>query len=111
MVSERKLNLEFGSKQKEYLDYEEDRRMQDLSKMYNRAVYQATPVVGSSGRSRRIKTEQYEGERHGNGYQREPAGRLSTQQRQGNSGRHEVKDSLDNLNSESIRYPQKPNIS
>lgn len=53
---EKEKDVMFAYRQKERLDYEEDRRMFEISKMFNRVTYQATP---SQGR-RRSKTEGYD---------------------------------------------------
>lgn len=46
----------YAYRQRERLDYEEDRRMFEISKMFNRVTYQATP----SQSHRRSKTEGYD---------------------------------------------------
>jgi hypothetical protein len=46
----------YAFRQRERLDYEENRRMLEISKMFNRVTYQATP----SNSHRRSRTEGYE---------------------------------------------------
>jgi hypothetical protein len=53
---EKEKDVVYAYRQRERLDYEEDRRMFEISKMFNRVTYQATP----SHSHRRSKTEGYD---------------------------------------------------
>lgn len=117
---EKVMDRQYFQRQQQYMDYEESRRMMELARIYNRATYEATPYDYYS--RKRIQTEPNEPERMTHHPQartpqtnpREPRsldvkGNLTNEEGQSNwkqspSG---IKDSLDNLNAEHIRYPRK----
>jgi hypothetical protein len=112
--AERKAEEQYFHKQQDYVDYQENRRMLELSRMYNRVTYNAVPIgearrrIKTEGRgedyhSQRVKTEGREGTSQG-----ERAEQRYARMPGSIAGLNGVKDSLDELNAESIRYPRKP---
>ncbi len=58
---EKAMDRQYFQRQQQYMDYEESRRMMELSRIYNRATYEATPYDYYS--RKRIQTEPNEPER------------------------------------------------
>ena len=54
---ERKIDQEYFSKQQQYYDFEEKRRVLDMAKMYNRITYTGVTGDNTIDHRKRIKTE------------------------------------------------------